>query len=137
MATGTAGTVARQLATQQVHYLRKRVTFSDEGTEITVGIIPAGSSVIGGGVHVVTAFDDSSTIDVGFKDGNSTDDPNAYATALTATAIGFITLDELDATTNIQQTQDHKVTATVNDGSGAVSAGEADVIIMFVPDNDG
>lgn len=137
MATGTAGTTARQYATQQVHYLRKRVTFEDEGTEVTVGIIPAGSSVIGGGAHIVTAFDDTSTIDVGFKDGSSTDDPNAYATALTATAVGFIELDALGATTNIQQTQDHLVTATVNDGTGAVSAGVADIIVMYVPDNDG
>lgn len=136
MATGTAGTDARRYATAQVHYLRKRITFADEGTEITVGSIPAGASVIGGGVHIVTAFDDSATIDVGFKDGSSTDDPNAYATALTATAVGFIALDELGATTNIQQTEDHLVTATVNDGTGAVSAGAADVIVQFVVDND-
>lgn len=137
MATNTAGSNARQYATQQVHYLRKGITFADEGTEVTVGRIPAGASVIGGGVHITTAFDDTSTIDVGFKDGSSTDDPNAYATALVATAIGFIALDELAATTNIQQTADHLVTVTLNDGSGNVSAGAADVIVLFVVDNDG
>lgn len=137
MATNTAGSNARQYATQQVHYLRKRITFADEGTEVTVGTIPAGASVIGGGVHIVTAFDDTSTIDVGFKDGSSTDDPNAYATALVATAVKFITLDELAATTNVQQTVDHLVTVTLNDGSGNVSAGAADVIVTFVVDNDG
>lgn len=136
MATGTAATSARQYHTTQVHYLRKRITFADEGDEVTVGYLPAGASVIGGGVHIVTAFDDTSTIDVGFKDGNSTADPNAYATALTATGIGYIVFDELGATTNIQQTEDFTVTATLNDGSGAVSAGAADVIVQYVVDND-
>lgn len=137
MATGTAGTDARRYHTAQVHYLRKNIVFGDEGTEITVGEIPANSIIVGGGVHVVTAFDDSSTLDVGFKDGSSTDDPNAYATALDVTGIGFIALDVLSATANIMQTQDHKVTATLNDGSGAVSAGSAEVVVTYVVDNDG
>lgn len=136
MATGTEGTTARQYSQQLVHYLRKRITFVDEGVEVTVGQMPAGASVIGGGVHIVTAFDDTSTIDVGFKDGSSTDDPNGYATALVATAVGFKALDELAATTNIQQTADTTVTVTLNDGSGAVSAGVADVIVTYVVDND-
>lgn len=136
MATGTEGTTARQYSQQLVHYLRKRITFTDEGNEVTVGQIPAGASVIGGGVHIVTAFDDTSTIDVGFKDGSSTDDPNGYATALVATAVGFKALDELAATTNIQQTADTTVTVTLNDGTGAVSAGVADVIVTYVVDND-
>lgn len=136
MATGTEGTTARQYSQQLVHYLRKRITFTDEGNEVTVGQIPAGASVIGGGVHIVTAFDDTSTIDVGFKDGSSTDDPNGYATALVATAVGFKALDELAATTNIQQTADTTVTVTLNDGTGAVSSGVADVIVTYVVDND-
>lgn len=136
MATNTAGTVARDFHKQLVHYLRKRVTFADEGSVIDVGVIPAGASVVGGGAHIVTAFDDSATIDVGFRDGSSTDDPNGYATALVATAIGFKALDELAATTNIQQTVPAIVTASVNDGTGAVSAGVADIIVMYVLDND-
>lgn len=127
----------RQLALQVVHTLRKRITFSDEGTAVIVGRLPAKASVVGGGVHIVTAFDDSSTIDVGFADGSSTDDADAYATALTATAVGFIAFDALSTTTNIQQTEQANVTATVNDGTGASSAGVADVIVMYVVDNDG
>lgn len=136
MATGTAATPARQYHTQQVHYLRKRITFADEGNEVTVGYMPAGASVIGGGAHIVTAFDDTSTIDIGFKDGSSTDDPNGYATALVATAVGLKALDELAATTNVQQTTDCTVTVTLNDGTGAVSAGVADIIVTYVVDND-
>lgn len=129
--------LGRQLALQVVHTMRKRVTFSDEGVAVEVGRLPTGASVIGGGVHIVTAFDDTSTIDVGFEDGSSTDDPDGYASALTATAVGFIALDALATTTNIQQTTGATVTATVNDGTGAVSAGVADVIVTYCVDNDG
>lgn len=137
MATGTQGNNAREFHTQQVHYLRKRITFADEGDVVDIGRIPAGASVIGGGVHVVTAFDDTTTIDVGFRGGSSTDDPNGLATALVGTAVGFKALDELAATTNIQQTSSCIITASVNDGTGAVSAGVADVIVTYVVDNDG
>ena len=137
MATNTAGSAARQYHTQQVHYLRKTVGFGDDDVEVTVGTIPAGASVIGGGVHVTTAFvGGSPVLDVGFKDGSSTDDPNAYATLLDISGVGYIVLDELAATTNIQQTVDHLVTATVSSGS-TITAGAADVIIMYVVDNDG
>lgn len=136
MATGTAGTQARQYHQQMVHYLRKRITFADEGTEVTVGYLPANAVVIGGGAMITTAFNDTSTIDIGFKDGNSTADPNAYATALVATAVGFKAVDELAATTNIMQTEDCTVTVTLNDGTGAVSAGAAEIIVTYVCDND-
>lgn len=132
MATGTAGTVARQFYTQQVHYLRKRITFATAAVKTDLGMIPAGATVIGGGVHVVTA-DAGITLDVGFKDGSSTDDPNGYATALTVAAVGFIPLDELGATTNIQQTVDTMVTYTVLTGADTF-VGE--LVVTYVVDND-
>jgi hypothetical protein len=137
MATDTLQAPARRTHLQVVHTLRKRITFADEGNEVTVGYLPANAVVIGGGAMITTAFDDTSTIDVGFKDGNSTDDPNAYATALVATAVGYIALDALAATTNIMQTEPATVTVTLNDGSGAVAAGAAEIIIEYVLDNDG
>lgn len=133
MATNTAATTARQYTSQQVHYLRKRITFANTNTTVDVGQIPAGASVIGGGVHIVTA-DAAITLDVGFRAGNSTDDPNAYATALTVAAVGFIPLDELGATTNIQQTEDAIVTATLLTGSDTFVG---DVIVTYVVNNDG
>lgn len=136
MATNEPAKLGRQLSLQTVHYFRERVTFSDEGTAVVVGRLPAGASVVTGGVHIVTAFDDTATIDVGFADGSSTDDPDAYGSALTATAVGYISLDALASTTNIQQTTEANVTVTVNDGTGAASQGVADVIIGFVPSND-
>lgn len=131
MPTNTPATTARRLHTQQVHYLRERITFATATVETVLGMIPAGASVIGGGIHVITA-DSGITLDVGFLDGSSTNDPNAYATALTVAAVGFIPLDELGATTNIQQTKDTKVTYTVSTGADTFVG---DLIVTYVVDN--
>lgn len=138
MTTGTAGTAARQYHTQQVHYLRKQITYAVENTVIDIGTIPANACVIGGGVHVTTAFNDSGTdtLDIGFRAGNSTDDPNAYATLLDLSAVGFIAVDELAATTNIMQTQDCIVTCTYNGQNNNATAGVGEVMITYVVDND-
>ncbi len=117
-----------------VHVLRKKITYLQGATETTIGKLPAYACVIGGGVHVTTAFNDSGTetLDVGIKSGSSTDDPNGYATLLTLSAVGFIPLDELGATTNIMQTAESLVTCTYNGQNSNASAGEAEVIILYV-----
>lgn len=127
---------ARNDGSQNVHFLRKRITYLNT-TATTIGVIPAGASVIGGGVHIITAFNDSGTdtIDVGFIGG--TTDADGYATLLAATAVGFIALDELAATTNIQQSVVTTVTAQYNGQNSNATAGVADVIIMYVPNSDG
>ena len=128
---------ARNDGTQKMMFLRKRVLYSSNGTTITVGKLPAGASVVGGGVHVVTAFNDSGTdvLDVGFI-GSTTDD-NAYATLLDLSAVGWIVLDELATTTNIQQTVDTTVTCKYTGQNSNGTAGIADVIVWFIPNNDG
>lgn len=133
MATGTAGNTARAHHTQQVHYLRKKITYAVENTEIVIGTIPAYASVVGGGVHIRTGFDDSGTdtLDVGFKGGSATDDPNGYATLLDLSAVGYIALDELAATTNIISTSDSIVTCIYNGQNNNATAGEAYVTIMY------
>lgn len=129
---------ARQLDTQQVHYLRKRITFANFGTVVDIGKIPAKASVVGGGVHIVQAFNSTGTdlLDIGFRGGSSTDDPNGYATQLTLAAIGYLTLDELGATSNIQQTVDTIVTCSPAQSNADATEGIADVMIMFIPNND-
>lgn len=130
-------TPARKYHTQQVHFLRKQITFADFGTTVNVGVIPAGSCVIGGGVHVTTAFNSSGTdlLNVGFVGG--TTDADGYATLLTLAAVGFIALDELAATTNIVQSVDTTVTCAPAQSVADATAGVAEVIIMYVPDTDG
>ena len=55
MPTNTAATDARQFHTQQVHYLRKSIAYTDDGTEVTVGKIPSGALILApaSGVHIV------------------------------------------------------------------------------------
>lgn len=126
---------ARNDGGQDIQVLSKRITYTSNGTTVNVGQIPAGASVVGGGAHVVTAFNDSGTdtLIVGFV-GSTTDD-NAYATLLDLSAVGYIALDELAATTNIQQTVDATVTCKYVGQNSNATAGVADVIVQFVTHN--
>lgn len=132
MAGLQTGVPARNDGYQGVQTLVKKITYLDYGTTVTVGKIPAGASVIGGGVHVTTAFNSSGTdlLNVGFI--GATTDADAYATSLTLAAVGFIALDELAATTNIQGAVEHTVTCAPAQGAADATAGEAWVIIQFV-----
>lgn len=133
MATGTAGDSARTLPFQAVHFLRKNITFSDRATTVTVGVMPAGSTIVSGGVHVTTAFNGSGTdlLDVGFI--GSTTDADGYATLLQLNAVGYIELDELATTTNIQGTVSHTVTCLYTDQNSNATAGAATVVIGYIP----
>ena len=133
MATGTVGSSGRRYHQTMVHYLRKKITYAVENTEIEIGEIPAYASVSGGGVHILTAFDDTGTdtLDVGFKAGSATDDPNGYATLLDLSAVGRVALDELTATTNIISTSASVVTCIYNGQNNNAAAGVAYVEIQY------
>ena len=137
MATGTAGTIARDYNMQMVHYLRKTVTFSDNGAEVTVGWLPSGAAIIPAmsGVLVTTAFNagTSNVIDIGGNTGN--DDPDEFATDLALGSKAFVPLDEA-GTGVFVMTADTQVTASVALGGTAASAGQAKVVICYIPDND-
>ncbi len=134
MATSLNTSVAaKEIGYGVVQTMVKRITFADLGAgAITVGKMPAYSHVVGGGVHIVTAFNSSGTdlLDVGFV-GATTDD-DAYATDLTLAAVGFIVLDELAATTNIMQAQETTVTCTAAQSVADATTGDAVVIVNFV-----
>jgi hypothetical protein len=127
------GQPARQFHTQQVHYLRKTVVFGNAGVVQTVGVLPAGALILKpiSGVHVVTAFNSGTNkqIDIG-----TTADDDLFGTDLSLAAATFVPLDEavggyrVDAVTTI--------TATLDLTGTAASAGEAEIIIAYIPDND-
>jgi hypothetical protein len=132
--TGTLnrGVPAKEVSYGVVQTMVKKITFADLGTSVTVGKMPPYSHVVGGGVHIVTAFNSSGTdlLDVGFI--GSTTDADAYATDLTLAAVGFLALDELGATTNIMQSVETTVTADAAQSVADATAGEAYVIVNFV-----
>jgi hypothetical protein len=128
-----AANTARQYPAQLVHYLRRTLLFSDSGAQ-TVGVVPAGALILkpASGAHVVTAFNagTTNTIDIG------TDaDGDLFATALAAGAANFTPCDE--AIGGFRVEADTTVTAAYNQTGAAASAGEAEIVVAYIPDNDG
>lgn len=126
----------RQLALQVVHYLRKTVNYSDGASAVvTVGTLPAGAIVIGGGVHVATVFNagTNNNIDIGIAA-----DPDGFNTLTAMTSRGFKVLDELATSDDLgPMAADTDVIATLGLSGTAATTGSAQVIIMFTVNNDG
>lgn len=132
MATGTQGTTARQYHTAQVHYLRKAIAYTDGATAtVTVGVIPAGSVVLRGGVAVTTAFNagTSNVLDIG-----TSDDGDGFATDIALGTIGVIVADEMATSNDMYVTADTTITATLALSGTAASAGAGFVWVEYMPD---
>src|SRR6185312_3485089 len=86
---------ARVYSSQQVHYLRKAISFADNGKTVDVGTIPAGALLLKPicGVHVSVAFngDTTNTLDIGPSTDSGT---NLWATALALGTTTFVPIDE-------------------------------------------
>ncbi len=133
MATGTAGSAARDYNMQMVHYLRKSIVYGDDGSVLTVGVIPAGSLILKAlsGVHVTTAFNAGTN---NFLDVGPTTNDDLYGTDLSLATTTFVPLDEAVGTYLV--TVDTTIIATVDLTGTAASTGAAEVIICYIPDND-
>jgi hypothetical protein len=135
MATGTAGTSARNYHQQMIHYLRRDVTTADAATTIVVGTIPAGALIIEtiSGVYVSEAFNagTNNRMDIGASTDSGT---NNYATLLALGTIGLIELDELAATVRVSA--DTTISAYVDVTGSAATTGQASIIIAYIPDAD-
>lgn len=133
MPTNTAGSKARELPWQAIHYLRKTVKYTDDGVAVDVGVLPAGAVMLGpiSGAAVATAFDagTTNTLNIG-----TTADPNLY---MTVGAIGALAFTPLDEAVSHRVAVDTTITATVVLTGTASTEGEAEVIIAYIPDNDG
>lgn len=136
MATGTAGSTALRTHGLMVHTMMGQITFASPGTTVakTIGVLPAGAMVVGGGAYVTTAFNDSGTdvIDVG-----TSGDADGYATLLDVSSVGYKVLDEL-ATSDDFSASEVTVTATYTGQNANGTTGVANIIINFViPSNYG
>ncbi len=135
MATNTAGTAARDLQMQAVHYLRKTVSFNDTG--IAEGLpfanpLPAGAEILRTTVKVKTAFNAGTTnvLTVGTT-GTGVDivaaaDVNEASVASTSVATGAALTFASDTPIYVAYAQ----TGT------AASAGRATIIVEYVVNND-
>ncbi len=121
--------IARQLHTQQTHYIRKRVNYNDSaiGTGVAFGTLPAGAMIVSQNVRVSTAFNAGTTnaLNVGTAAGGTqlfTDAATAGARSPTIANLSFAS--DTDLFVQFAQT------------GTAASAGIADIVIGFVPNND-
>lgn len=134
MATNSQGSLARYNIPQQIDYLRKAVTFADNGTAVTVGILPPNAIIhkAMSGVFVNTVFNAATTnvIDIG-----TTADDDLYGTDLALGTLGFVPLDEA-VSFMTGPSGDTTVTATVALSGTAATTGSATIIIAFIPNND-
>lgn len=121
--------IARQIHTQQIHYFRKRVNYNDAaiGTGVVFGTVPAGSMIVLQSVRVNTAFNAGTTnaLNVGTTAGGSqlfTDAATAGARQPTIANLTFAT----DTDLYVQYAQT----------GGAATAGQADIVVGYCPNND-
>jgi len=138
MATGTKGTTARKNAAQMVHYLRFIVNYNDTGIGTGVGkqTLPAGAVIIGTDVNVITAFNAGTTnpLTVGIE---ATTYANIAASA--STAAGSTGLKQNIAPTGtalVPLAADSQVFVMYAQTGTAATAGQAVVIVKYIPNND-
>ena len=117
-----------------VHAISKDFTFADDGSTLTLGVVPIGATVLRGGVVVSTAFNAGTTnvLDIG-----TSDDPDGFATDLALGTVGVITADEM-ATTNDAGpfTSDTTITCTVDLTGTAATTGVGRAWVEFIVDQD-
>ena len=124
----------REFHTQQVHYLRKTVNWNDANiaTGVLMGTLPNGAQIVDIAVNVVTAFNAGTTNNLllGTAAGG-----NQIATTgdTAAGAAGF-----KRATTGgaLSLAADTDVYATYTQTGTVASAGKANIIIAYAPNND-
>jgi hypothetical protein len=127
MAVGTKG---RQYATLQTHFLRKDISYTDDGVTVTVGYLPPGAIVVSAGVVVSTAFNagTGNVLDIG-----TSGDGDGFATDLALGTIGNIVWDELATSNDLYATTEVQVTADVALTGTAATAGTGHVYVEFIP----
>jgi hypothetical protein len=138
MATGTAATTARQSAEQQVHYLRFTVNWNDTGIATGNGKqwLPKGAVLVGTDVNIVTAFNAATTnvLSIGIE-------ASTYANIATSaqTISGTTGLKQNLAPTGtalVPLAADSQVFALYTQTGAVASAGQAVVIVKYIPNND-
>lgn len=131
MATNTAGTAARQLPIQTVHYLRKRILGSGGNATYTIGILPAGANILRiTSLNRVVMSGGTPTISVGTAASGAAFVTLA-ANGITTAGRGVMTLV---ATGSLGVDVDTTITATT---AGTPTAGTIDVEIEYTVNNDG
>jgi hypothetical protein len=130
--------IARQLHTQQVHYIRFTVNYNDTGISsgVVKGTLPAGAQIIGILAKITTAFNAATT--------------NVLTVGTTSTATQLVAAADVDETavavtqiapsaawgTASQPATDTDVYVKYAQTGTAATAGAATFVISYAPNND-
>ena len=129
MATNTAGSTARELATQQTHFLRKQIDGEDGNQTVTMGVVPSGTIV----TRIYTATRNSGGLTGGtatLSFGTSASPALYFAASTTpATTTGLNLVTIITAGGSVL-TADTTLVAVV---AGTPTGGSIDVVIEYVP----
>lgn len=119
--------------TNQVHYLTADVVWNQGTGVMSVGWLPPGAVVTGGGIAVSTAFaaGGANTIDVGFRNDGAARaaDDDAFGTLIAVSTAGFKVLDEIAAATNLPHPAGAEVTVRYN--GTTPTAGKGTVVVQY------
>lgn len=120
---------ARELHTQQIHYLRKRVNYNDASisTGVVMGTLPAGAMIISQNVRVSTAFNAATTNALNV--GTAAAGTQLFTDAATAGA-------RSPTIANLSFASDQDIYVTYAQTGTAATAGVGDIVIGYVPNND-
>lgn len=123
----------RNTGEQQIHFLRKDFTFADNGTTLTVGVLPANSVIIKpiSGVNVSTVANAGTN---NFMDVGTTATGDLYGTDLSLLTLGFIPLDEA-VTYLTSTTAETTVTCVLQLSGTPATTGVGQVVIAYIPPN--
>jgi hypothetical protein len=137
MTTGIPGSTARKNTTQQVGYLRFTVNFGDTG--ISAGVnkqwLPAGAIITDTSVMIATAFNAGTTnvLSVGLGASNNT---IVAAGAVAPGTVGLTNAIVPSGNALGPLVADSQVNVTYTQTGAAATAGQAIVIIKYIPNND-
>lgn len=138
MATGTAATTARQSAEQQVHYLRFTVNWNDTGIATGNGkqYLPKGAVLVGTDVNIVTAFNAATTnvLSVGIEASTFANIATSAQTISQTTGLKQNLAPT--GTALVPLAADSQVFALYTQTGTAATAGQAVVIVKYIPNND-
>lgn len=120
---------ARVLHHQHTHYFRKRVNYNDAGIAagVLVGTLPAGAMLLQLAVRVNVAFNAATTN--ALNCGTTATGTQIFTDAATAGA-RFPTVPNLSFATDTDFYVSYASTGT------AATAGQADIVISYAPNND-
>ena len=133
MATNTAGTNAVQYHQTMTHYLRKEVSFDTTGVSsgVSMGTIPSGAVLSDVVVNIETAFD-AGTTNVLIVGTSANDDAYLAAGDATETSAGLTRYSGKC----VKLSADTELFVTFTETGTAATAGTAQVIVEFIPNND-